>query len=200
MNDGQQVPRSVYRRRRIAALVAGLVAVALMVAGVLYVVEHVGAWFRTTLGGTAAPPSPTPSDAPSTAPAGIPDCAPPTLAVTITADQQDVATGTPATFTVTITNGGNVECVVDAGDLSREVVIVSGSDRIWSSKDCAPADAPDRVLLLAAGAADETKLVWNQARSAEGCPGGLPAPQPGTYQATVTLAGASSGPAVFRLT
>jgi len=70
---------------------------------------------------------------------------------------------------------------------------------VWASTDCAAADASRRTLLLAGAQADVTQLAWNRIRSAEGCPGGLPAPAPGTYQATVSLAGATAGPAVFVL-
>jgi hypothetical protein len=200
MENGQQVPRSVYRRRRIAAVVAGLLAVALMVAGVFYVVEHVGGWVRSTFGDEAAPtqPSVTPSVPPTTG-AAYADCAAPALVVTITPGADSVPAGTAATFTIAITNSGATDCVVDAGEAFRQVLIVSGSDRIWASTDCSPADSLPRTLLLAPGMTDTTQLAWNRERSAEGCPAGLPAPLPGTYQASVSLAGASGGPVVFQL-
>lgn len=162
------------------------------------------------LGGTTTPastptptPTPTPTDSPATsAPprnGGIADCAAPGLTVAITPDAASVPAGTTPTFTVTIKNAGNTQCVVDAGELQREVVIVSGNDRVWSSKDCAPAGSSARTLLLTPGMTDTSHIAWNRVRSAPGCPGGLAAPNPGTYQATVSLAGTSSGPVVFQL-
>lgn len=214
MADGRtgRLPASVYRRRRLVALLLALLAVALLVALGAWVWKMIG----SAVGGddeptpppaTGTTPTPTatatgtgnvaPTDAP--ADAAYPDCAAPTLTVGIQADAADVPAGTAATFTVTITNGGATDCVVDAGEAQREVVVVSGSDRVWSSKDCVPAGAPARTLLLSAGMTDTTQLAWNRERSAPGCPAGQPAPQPGTYQATVSLAGTSGGPTVFVL-
>ena len=76
---------------------------------------------------------------------------------------------------------------------------MSGTDRIWSSKDCAPADSSARSLLLAPAASDTTQIAWNRVRSAPGCPAGQAAAKAGTYQVSVTLAGTSGGPVVFRL-
>lgn len=214
MADGRtgRLPASVYRRRRIVVLLLALVVV---VGAVLGVRAALRAAFDATEGGdTPVAPAPTSTgpaegvtgdgaasgsagDAP--ADAAYPDCAAPTLTVGIQADAADVPAGTAATFTVTITNGGTTDCVVDAGEAQREAVVVSGSDRVWSSKDCVPADAPARTLLLSAGMTDTTQLAWNRERSAPGCPAGQPAPQPGTYQATVSLAGTSGGPTVFVL-
>ena len=188
-----RLPPSVYWRRRFVVLGIPLILVVVLV---LWLVNRGG---HDDAAAPPGPPAPT-SPATTTAPApGVPDCVPPALALGITADAADVAAGVAPTFTVTITNSGSTECVVDAGDLQREVVVVSGTDRVWSSKDCASADSPARSLLLAPGMTDTTQLAWNRVRSAPGCPADLPAPQPGTYQATVALAGTSGGPTVFRL-
>jgi hypothetical protein len=129
----------------------------------------------------------------------VADCVAPALTVGVTPDAASVPAGSSPTFTVTINNVGNTPCVVDAGELQREVVVVSGNDRVWSSKDCAPANSPARTLLLTPGMTDTSHIAWNRVRSAPGCPGNLPAPRPGTYQASVALAGTSSGPVVFQL-
>lgn len=186
------LPPSVYWRRRVVVLGIPL---ALVVALVVWFVNRGGHDGAGVLAAhTTAPVATTSAPAP-----GVPDCAPPALAVSITADSADVAAGVMPTFTVTITNAGNTSCVVDAGELKREVVIVSGTDRVWSSKDCARPDSPARSLLLTPGMTDTTQLAWNRIRSAAGCPAGLPTPRAGTYQATVALAGTSGGPTVFRL-
>ena len=177
-------------------LVAGLAALALLVTGAVAVVRAIGG----ALGGDEAADPPVPSPT-TTTDAGVEylDCAPPELVVAVTPDAADVPAGVAATFTVTITNNGAQTCLVDAGEANRVVTVVSGTDRVWSSADCVAADAAERTLLLAPGASDTTQLAWNRVRSAEGCPAGQPAPRPGTYQVSVTLAGASGGPAVFRL-
>ena len=197
--EHERLPASVYRRRRIVALVAMLAALALLVVGAVTVVRGIGAAIAGD-GGAAEPRTPAPSPTTTTEPSvEYADCAPPELVVAATPDAADVPAGVAAPFTVTITNNGTETCLVDAGEAKRVVTVVSGADRIWSSADCVAADAAERTLLLAPGASDTTQLAWNRVRSAQGCPAGQPAPLPGTYQVSVTLAGASGGPAVFRL-
>ncbi len=198
----RRLPASVYWRRRFVVLgIPGLLVVML----VLWLANQGGGSTATTAHrattSPAASPTPSPSPRTSTPPAngGVASCVAPALTVGITPDQVSVPAGATPTFTVTIKNVGNTPCVVDAGELHREVVIVSGNDRVWSSKDCAPANSSPRTLLLAAGMTDTSHIAWNRIRSAPGCPGNLPAPHAGTYQATVTLAGTSSGPTVFQL-
>ena len=127
------------------------------------------------------------------------DCAADALQVTLTASGQIYDAATQPVLTATITNVGDVPCTVDAGDAHREILITSGPDRIWSSKDCATADTASRQLLLGAGAADTVELTWERTRTAEGCPAGLPEPRSGTYQAVTTLGTVSSVPVVFAL-
>lgn len=134
------------------------------------------------------------------APATPVDCAAGALQVTVTASGQLFDASTNPVLTATITNVGDLPCTVDAGDANREVLITSGADRIWSSKDCATPDTASRQLLLGAGAADSVEIEWTRTRTAEGCPADLPAPRSGTYQAVTTLGTVSSVPVVFALT
>jgi hypothetical protein len=127
------------------------------------------------------------------------DCTPDALQVTLTASGQIFDAATRPVLTATITNVGDVPCTVDAGDANREVLITSGADRIWSSKDCATEETASRQLLLGSGAADSVELTWDRTRTAEGCPAGLPEPRSGTYQAVTTLGTVSSVPVVFAL-
>ncbi|WP_218050875.1 hypothetical protein, partial [Cellulomonas algicola] len=128
-----------------------------------------------------------------------PTCTPEVLALAIAATAESFPEGTSPSFTVSITNTGTQPCVVDAGDTQREIVITSGVDRVWSSKDCPVAGNETRTLLLAGGAADESTLAWNRVRSAQGCPADQPTPGAGTYSAAFTLAGATATPVVFGL-
>lgn len=122
------------------------------------------------------------------------------LTLVVTADAATYAAGANPAFSVRITNTSDSSCTVDAGDATREVLVTSGSDRIWSSLDCVAADAPERILLLAAGQSDEPVSVpWPRVRSNEQCGDGLPAPRPGTYHVVAKLVGAESQPATFTL-
>ncbi len=138
-------------------------------------------------------------DAPERSPATPVDCRPEALQLTLTSGDVEYEETQSPVLTATVTNIGDVACTVDAGDATREVLITSGDDRIWSTKDCATPETASRQLLLDAGAADAVPIEWTRVRSAEGCPADLPAPQAGTYQAVATLGGTSSQTVVFIL-
>ncbi|PVU83221.1 hypothetical protein DDP54_09705 [Cellulomonas sp. WB94] len=188
------LPARVYWVRRLVVL-AAIIAVVLIAAwAVPFVVGKVGDLFS---GATDAAPGPTTTT--SAAAVGPQPCAAEALGLTLAADGASYAASALPTFTVTLVNNGADGCVVDAGDAQREIVIMSGTDRIWSSRDCASGDALTRELLLAPGAPDATTVQWQRTRSAAGCPGDQPAALKGTYSATLTLAGVTSQPAVFVL-
>jgi hypothetical protein len=127
------------------------------------------------------------------------DCAPEALQLTLTSAAVEFAPTVNPVLTATVTNVGDVPCTVDAGDATREVLISSGEDRVWSTKDCATEETASRQLLLKAGGADAVPVEWARVRSAEGCPADLAAPQSGTYQAVATLGELSSQTVVFIL-
>lgn len=127
------------------------------------------------------------------------DCTPEALQLTLTSSEVEFAATANPVLTATVTNVGDVPCTVDAGDATREVLITSGDDRVWSSKDCATEETASRQLLLNAGGADAVAVEWARVRSAEACPADLPAPKAGTYQAVATLGGLSSQTVVFIL-
>jgi len=191
-------PARVYWLRR-AVVVGALVLVVLLLWSMV----------RGAGGGDAAA-----DDAPDTAQATEPvaeepaedgddaarTCAAADLTLVVTADAATYAAGANPTFTVRITNTSDSSCTVDAGEKTRELLVTSGSDRIWSSLDCVADDAPERVLLLPAGASDEpVSVAWPRVRSNEQCGEGLPAPRPGTYHVVAKLVGAESQPATFTL-
>lgn len=122
------------------------------------------------------------------------------LQLALATDAQSYVAGLQPVLTLTITNVGATSCTVDAGPASRELLITSGTDRVWSSRDCA-ADAAEELLLLSPGTASAPIAVtWPVIRSAEGCTEGLPTPgRPGTYHVVATLLGAESEDVTFTL-
>jgi hypothetical protein len=127
------------------------------------------------------------------------DCTPEALRLTLTSPEVEFEAAATPVLTATVTNVGDEPCTVDAGDATREVVVTSGDDRVWSTKDCATEESASRQLLLGAGAADTVDIEWPRLRSAEGCPADLPAPKAGTYQAVATLGRTTSQTVVFIL-
>lgn len=142
--------------------------------------------------------APAPDPAATTKSSGPQACAPEALSVTLQADAVSYAAGAKPVFTFTVANTGKVECLVDAGDAQREVVITSGPARVWSSRDCAGADTQSLELLLDAGQSDQRAVQWDRVSSVPGCPGGTNAGA-GTYVVSASLLGVTSAETVFVL-
>ncbi|GEA87991.1 hypothetical protein [Cellulomonas cellasea] len=126
-------------------------------------------------------------------------CDPQTLGLTLTADGTSYAAGALPNLTVTLSNEGEEPCLIDVGEAQRELVVTSGADRIWSSRDCAAPETQVREILISPGTPDATQVQWPRVRSAEGCPADQPAAQPGTYSAALTLGPLAPAPVVFVL-
>jgi hypothetical protein len=186
------LPARVYWVRRAVVVLVLVLVVVLAFLGV-----------RALLGGgdddgatpTGDPSPSTPTSEETTE--GTPVCEPGAVGLELAADATTYAAGVLPTFTIRITNTGDVDCLLDAGDAQRQVLITSGSDRIWASTDCATGETLQ--LLLAPGQVDERQVQWDRTRSVEGCAPDQPAAQPGTYQAVLALGGVSTEPVVFGL-
>ena len=195
MSESRRLPARVYWVRRFVVLGIPLIIIAVVV---WFFVGRDSGEDPTGQETTSAPVETEPSET-ETDTDGVADCAPAALALAMTADATSFAPGVSATFTVAVTNTGEEPCLVDAGEAQREIVITSGSDRVWSNRDCIAPGTETRTLLLAGGQTDTTPFAWNRIRSAEGCPPDLPAPGAGTYSAQLNLAGVSAPAAVFGL-
>ena len=193
MSESRRLPARVYWVRRFVVLGIPLIVIAVVI---WFVAGRDSGGDPAAQGGTSSAPVETttaPEDTDMT-------CDPASVAIAMTADATSFPPGVSATFTVSITNTGDEACLVDAGEAQREIVITSGSDRIWSNRDCIVPGTETRTLLLPGAGNDTTPFTWNRIRSAEGCPADLPVPGPGTYAAQLTLGGVSAPAAVFGLT
>jgi hypothetical protein len=190
-------PPQVYWTRRLVVL-GGAVLVILLLVTIISAALRGGGDAEAT-----SPDDETLADEPGTeteAPAtGTRTCTAADLTLVVDADAGSYAAGAQPNLSVLITNTGEASCAIDAGAARLELLITSGSDRIWSSLDCVAADAPERLILLAAGAADTSTMQWTRVRSNEQCGADLPAPRAGWYRAVAKLAGAESEPESFEL-
>lgn len=205
---------AVYWRRRIVVLLA-LVAVIALVGTVVRLVAgdrdgagsdnaaKVASATPTATGAPSGSPSATtsPTASPTASPTGgtgAPACAPAALQVTATADASTYSAKANPKLGMLIRNVGDKACSLDAGSAALELVVVSGSDRIWSSDDCQE-DAQSNVQVVKPGAELASSVSWPRQRSAEGCPAKLPEPKAGTYQLTGRVGDITSKPLVFTL-
>lgn len=186
------LPARVYWVRRAVVVLVLVLVVVLAVFGVRALLRGGGddAAAPTGDGTTSAPTSEETTE-------GTPACEPGAIGLELTADATTYPAGSLPTFTLRLTNTGEATCLLDAGDAQRQVLITSGSDRIWASTDCATGETLQ--LLLAPGQVDERQVQWDRNRSVEGCAPDQPAAQPGTYQAVLALGGVSTQPVVFGL-
>ncbi len=152
----------------------------------------------TTPAPTAIETSPTSSEANPSAPASEPSpsvpetppapvvCRPQSLTLEMTGPAE-ASNGTPVAFTVAVVTS-QAACVLDLAAVDANVVVTSGSDRIWGASDC-PDWKPAGTLELAQGQGAGFEVSWPVQRS-NGCelsPARLGA---GTYVATVTVGSA----------
>jgi hypothetical protein len=129
--------------------------------------------------------------------AATPECAKEDVAVALRSDASTYAAKVDPVFTMDVTNVGEAPCLVDVTDDTRELLIVSGPARVWSSADCSDPDA--RLLLLGPGQVDSRELTWSRVRSDEKCAATDVVAAPGTYRATLSLLGRSTDELVFVL-
>ena len=115
-------------------------------------------------------------------------CQPEDLRATLTGRQR-LKPEQKTTFTLSLINGSATTCVVSVTPKTFELKIYSGTDRIWSSDDCARAVKPRKATVKAEDAL-EWRMAWDGQRSRAGCRSRPEAPKPGTYFATAQLDGA----------
>jgi hypothetical protein len=207
------LPPGVYWRRRLALLGA---IVLLLLVGVYSCSgdEAKSTGQRTPAGGTPSPTpaaaktrrpvtaNPTPTKTPKPTPTPTANsralCPDAVLKVAATADRKRYAAGVRPVLTLSVTNTGKVACTRDLGQKARELRLTSGNDRVWSSDDCSPGGAADRVVLKP-GERRTFTVTWARRRSKPGCPGGQPVALAGTYRVAARLGGIEARGTAFLL-
>jgi hypothetical protein len=148
-------PGRVYWRRR---LLVGLGILAVIVIIILLVVQPRAK--KPTAGHT-----PTPSISATTSTGKTGACSPSDISVNAITDATTYAAGVNPQLSLTITNTGSTECTFKVGSDVQVYSITSGSDKIWSSKDCQK-DAVAAVKTLEPGKPlTSTPFAWNRTRS-----------------------------------
>lgn len=99
------------------------------------------------------------------APNGL--CEPNQLKLTLSA-YRSVKKGEPVKVRYTLTNEAKVACKVAWNDKSVSMTIVSGSDRIWTTANCAKW-VPSDTVKLAAGKSVDFTVTWQGRRSKSEC-------------------------------
>ena len=147
--------------------------------------------------GQAAGPEATAS--PSAPPTGN-GCEQNLVTVTAATDKPAYAAGENPLLTLKVTNGNKVPCEVNMGTSQMEFLVMSGSDRIFSSTDC-QADSTDVVKTIMPGQSETANFPWQRNRTVQGCQPieAIPGAGGAYYVFTARLASKTSPKAVFQL-
>ncbi len=145
----------------------------------------------------AASATPEPSASPSAT--AVPICQPESLKVEALAGDESYGVGGSPKLSLQVTNTGAAPCTRDLGQAAIELLVYSGSDRIWSSDDCAPG-GPKDVTTLAPGKPAVRRATWDGRRSLPGCAGGKAQAKAGTYRVTGRVGQLRVEGDAFRLT
>jgi hypothetical protein len=170
---------AVYRRRRLVALVALVLVVAVIAAGVWALIAR--PWESTpapqesqtsepAASDSAAPtdqptegqtPTPTESETP-----GIAACQAADIQVDAVTDADSYAADQMPELAISLTNNGAADCTINVGTSTQQFVITSGDDVWWRSTDCQE-NPSDMIVTLAAGQTvpSSAPLTWDRTRS-----------------------------------
>lgn len=156
-------PPEVYRRRRLWVLLG---AVAVIVIIILIIAGVASGKGKT---GSAAKPGVTNSSSAKPSATAVPvagaACIPSRLKLEAVTDKTVYAAGVQPSISMKLTNIGTTDCTVNFGSTQQELIISSGSEKIWDSKDCqtAPVDAP--TVLKPNVSAATAGIPWDRTRS-----------------------------------
>ncbi len=187
-------PAQVYWFRRLL-LLAFIVLVAVV------------AWFliASPSGDDATEPTADVSQSPgvttSAADDGTRACGVDDVQITVAANEANYPAETLPVFNVRVAHTSASPCFLSTSGADSIMLITSGNDRIYSTADC-PAESTlnPRDFLLTDNAEEQFQVSWGRTRSTEGsCDKPEATPQPGTYNATVTIQGIAAEPATFQL-
>ncbi|TGO05730.1 hypothetical protein [Serinibacter arcticus] len=192
---------ATFRRRRLIVVVLAVLLLAGLAVGVWALVGALTGGSGDGQGATTPTGGATSS---STAPTGTtepaePETTEPAIGSTppqptaCTADQATLAVDAPSsgrvgagvTFSLDVATTSDVPCLVNLGSDATTIEILSGDDLVWTSAQCAYAPS-ERRLLLGEDATDAQAVTWAGTRSAQGCTGGQPVAEAGTYRVVAT--------------
>lgn len=153
-------PPSVYWRRRLLLLL--LIIVVIVVVVLIIVRPGSGTPGSSPSGSNSAGHTPS---AGATSGSSSTPCDPSVVTLQPITDAASYAAGVQPQLSMSITNSGASACTFDVGTDAQVYVITSGSDQIWSSKDCQTAPAADKRVLEPGTTVSTTPFPWDRTRS-----------------------------------
>jgi hypothetical protein len=177
-------PNKVYWRRRLVVLIGALAVILIIV---LIVARP---------GGGKPTGANTNTNSPHTATANAPACVPADVKIVAVTDALSYAPGVDPQLSLTITNTGAADCSFQDGSDKQVYEITSGTEKIWSSKDCQTGAEAATTTLKPNTPVKSTPFAWDRTRSNPAACSATNAPQViaggASYHLTVTVDGISS--------
>jgi len=146
-----------------------------------------------------ATPSTSPTTSPKPTSTGPTACTKDQITVTASTDAASYPVGATPHLRMKIENTSTTACTRDIGASQNELVITSGSVRVWSSDDCSPGGG-SQVVTMAPAQSYSVAVTWLGKLSKKDCPANQPSATKGTYKLTGRNGDVTSAPAVFALT
>ena len=139
----------------------------------------------TGVGGTPTTSIPSPTPVPTTprpTPPPAPTvCADSALQVTVSPRQRAYKVGQSPYLDLRIRNVSAVACLRDVSPKQQEIVLMRGSQRLWSSNDCGAQDMSRQIELLKPGVQLTSSVHWTGLGSRPKCAGKRTPIPAGTY-------------------
>ncbi|HEY0258965.1 MAG TPA: hypothetical protein VGC18_03860 [Lacisediminihabitans sp.] len=158
---GPQPPKVYWRRR----LIVGLGVIAVIVIVILIIVRpgsgSTGSDPKSAPSQSSTPKASTPADAAGTA------CVPAHLKLEAVTDKATYAAAEQPQISMKITNTGSAPCTINLGSTQQELIITSGSEQIWDSKDCQTGAVDAQTTLKPNVAVPTTAIPWDRTRSSK---------------------------------
>jgi len=210
-----QLPSTVYWRRRIAAIGAGLATLLLVVwiVGMSGSNEEGAQPTNAAAASSSNPPpstsetagassstTPPPSTTTQAPPPGPPQACPDeVIGVVAKANKPLYTIGDQPELSMEVVNNGSVPCIRDIGRQHRELTVLTadGATVLWSSNHCLSAVGTE-VRVMQPKEAFNYGTKWSGSTSTPGC-GAHTRVGPGDYLLVAKLAARTSSPVVFRL-
>lgn len=203
---GSRPPGTYWVRRAIVLIV--VLALILGIRQVFFRGDQTSTGEPAPSGSTSAAPDPgeSASTSPSASPkpsasatSGTGACKDSQIQVTASTDAASYQVGATPRLRMRIQNVSKSACKRDIGSKSNELVITSGSARVWSSDDCNPGGSA-QVVTLKPDQSYSVDVTWLGRLSQKGCPPDQPIAAAGTYKLVGRNGAVSSDAAGFSLT
>jgi hypothetical protein len=153
-------PPSVYWRRRALVLLGLVVAIVVVV----LIVVRPGASGDEPGAAATSTPAADPASTEATAEDGA-RCAATAIELVPVVDKQVFAPTELPQISMSVTNTGSSDCVINLGSGQQKLVVTSGEEQWWSSADC-QVDPTDQDVTLTAGQTLSTPAIaWDRTRS-----------------------------------